>query len=80
MTIIEYAIKYAETIQNKIQTIYKINKVRLSKRLFLPFEMFGIDGDQTNNAYHNNEEVSAIEWTFLKDKVARNVIAGENDI
>jgi len=42
--------------------------------------MFGIDRDQTTNTYYNNEEVSVIEWTFLKDEVAKNVTAGEYDI
>ena len=48
-------------MNNKQQILYKINKVRLLKWLFLLFKLFRVDRDQTTNMYHNNEEVSAIE-------------------
>jgi len=38
--------------------------VRLSKRVYLLFELVGIDGSQATNTYVNNSEVSAVEWRF----------------
>ena len=35
--------------------------VRLYKGLLLLFELVGVDGNQSTNTYHNNEEQSQIE-------------------
>ena len=55
-TIIDYAIDYASTRKQWKERVGKINKVRLYKKLLLPFELVGIDRGLVTNIYLNNEE------------------------
>ena len=57
----EYAIEYISEMRNRQQILQRINKVRLLKWLFLLFELFRVDGDQTTNMYYNNNKVSTIK-------------------
>ena len=59
-TIMEYASRYVESIKNKVVVIQKINRVRLHKHMYLPFELVNIDGGQPTNSYYNIEEQSSI--------------------
>ena len=54
--IIEYTSRYVESCKNKVETLQKINRVRLHKRMYLPFELVNIDGEQRINSYYNIEE------------------------
>ena len=38
-----------------------INKVRLHKKVYLQFELVGVDGSKPTNAYYNFSEESAIQ-------------------
>ena len=54
--IIEHALRYVSEMKNKTVLLQKINRVKLYKRLYLPFELVNIDGDRLTNAYYNLEE------------------------
>ena len=38
----------------------RINKVRLHKKVYLPFELVGVDSDKPTNIYYNLSEESTI--------------------
>ena len=52
----ECAYKYFHDRANVKDILYRINRVRMDKGLFLLFELVEIDGMQTTNAFHNNRE------------------------
>jgi len=57
----EYALRYVSEMKNKIALLQKINRVRLHKRLYLPFELVNINGSQITNIYYNLEEQSSVK-------------------
>ena len=46
----------------------QINKVRLNKKVYLPFELVGVDNGKPTNAYYNLSEESAIQWSFMMER------------
>ena len=65
-TIMDYAIDYVDHIKlkNKKQKEYlhDINRVRLYKGVFFPFELLGIDRNKLTSTYQNKDELSLIKW------------------
>ena len=54
-----------------MNTFHSINTVRLHKKLFLPFELFGINGDQNTSCSENDKQTSDIIWTFKQPKTTQ---------
>jgi len=54
--------------------------VRLSKRVYLPFELVGINSGQATNTYVNNSEVSTVEWRFYQNKLPSKITPKEYKI
>ena len=46
----------------------QINKVRLYKKVYLPFELVGVDSGKPTNAYYNLSKESAIQWSFMMER------------
>ena len=66
--IIDYTIIYCKQradIKNKINTLRNINYTQMFKKMFLPFELVGMDGRTFTNAFSNTCKCSAIKWDFL---------------
>ena len=63
-TIIEYEAQYIRAEKNQSMRMQRINRVRIHKRMYLPFELVNIDGRQPTNAYYNQEEISLIKWSM----------------
>jgi len=66
-TIMDYAYRYFHQMKNFKDILYHINRVRIDKGLFLPFELVTADRMQTTNAFHNNRERSAVKWKFINN-------------
>ena len=53
MTVMDYAVQYIYQINKKINVLAKINRVRLHKKVLLPFELVNIDREVPINCYYN---------------------------
>ena len=63
--------KYWKAIMNRI------NIVRLAKRLYLLFELVGVDRGKLINAYYNLSEESAIQWLFMFEREDTKITNGK---
>ena len=77
-TIMDYAIDYVNHIKlkNKKQKEYlhDINRVRLYKGVFFPFELLGIDRNKLTNIYWNKDELSLIEWRWFQYEHNKSIL------
>ena len=64
MTISELATKYVTTHKLPLNVVKKINQVRLWKRIYLPFELFGLCGKKATNCFLNLDDKRIIQWQF----------------
>ena len=76
----EYTSYYVKHILDSKQAQHQINKVRLSKRVYLPFELVGINSGQATNTYVNNSEVSTVEWRFYQNELPSKITPKEYKI
>ena len=79
-TIIQYTIQYQYKMNVKIEVLQKINRVRLYKRLLLPFKLVRIDRDCATNCYKNETEISSVHWKIFErdDKIDKQIQADFN--
>ena len=56
---------------NKVKRLQKINRVRLYKRVFLPFELVNVDRKQLMNTYYNSIDRSSIQWKMFGDEIKK---------
>jgi len=70
-TIMDYAVKYieAERLQEKI--LAPINHVRLHKRMVLPCELVGFNGERTTKEMREHYSQSCVKWTMEFEKVPK---------
>ena len=73
--IIDLAVQYAN--ENKVESktriklLQNINMVRLYKETILPFELVGVDGRNTTNAYWNQGKTSSIKWRVMQSIITK---------
>ena len=67
--IMSYAVEYVKENNLKNEILAPINQVRLSKQLYLPCELVGLDGTTTTKAFNDIKEKSVIRWKFKFYKV-----------
>ena len=65
----DYTYKYFYERSNYKDILYWINRVRMDKGLFLPFELVGIDRIQLTNTFYNNKEQSAVRQKFIQNQI-----------
>ena len=75
--IMDLAYQFYQNHKNYKVLLNRVNKVRLRKGLYLPFELVWIDGGKPINTYYNKEEPSNIQWSFLKEEYHIKVITAE---
>ena len=76
-TIMNLAVQYAD--ENKIESktrielLRNINMVRLYKEIILSFELVGVDGRNTTNAYWSQGEASSIKWRVMQSIITEEL-------
>jgi len=70
--IIDYIYQFYKLEPDYKMILHRINRVRMYKGLLLLFKIIEVDRMQTVNAYHNNEEMSAVKWKFIENTIKPN--------
>jgi len=70
-TIMDYAVRYKELEGIESDIIAPINHVRLHKKMLLPCELVGFNGEMRTKELRENELNSCIEWKMDFDKVPK---------
>ena len=65
-TVIDFAIKYVERHNLKLQDLMDINFIRKKKQIYLPFELVGDQGRCQTESYIKIDSLSQIKWDFFQ--------------
>jgi len=71
LTIMDYAIKYVDSQRLKEEILAPINQIRIHKRMLLPCELVGFNGESKTKEMREKELKSCVEWKFKYDEVPK---------
>ena len=71
LTIMDYAIKYVDRQRLNENILAPINQIRIHKRMLLPCELVGFNGEKRTKEMREREMKSCVEWKFEYDKVPK---------